>query len=65
MAKAMVFSIGGQELCALPVRIELPGYHLEEVADSGRLRLVRGEDGQAWISYAGGEAFEGKVTRGS
>jgi hypothetical protein len=60
----MVFSIGARELCALPVRIELPGYHLEEVVDSGRHRLIKGEDGQAWISYASGEAFEGEVRRG-
>jgi hypothetical protein len=57
----VIFSLGGQVLCSIPVRIELPGYKLECVPGTARHQLVRGTDGQAWATFAEGETFDGEV----
>ncbi len=41
-----------QSLCEIPVLIELYGYQLEEIPNSKNYRLLQGDTGTAWISYA-------------
>ncbi len=59
----LAFAILGWPLGHIPVAIELANYSLEEVANSSRMRLTKGETGQAWISYAESHTSEFSVTR--
>jgi len=59
----ILFTVGGKPLCSLPVRFELPGYELVPMPDSGRHRITKGPNAEAWATYAEGEVFDGEMSR--
>ncbi len=50
----IVLKVASQDLCRLPVRIELPGYELQRDVGSDRARLVKGPNAEAWATYSEG-----------
>lgn len=54
MTTTIFLKIASQDLCSLPVRIELPGYELERDVGSDRARLVKGPNAEAWATYSEG-----------
>lgn len=59
----MSFAICGRTLGDIPVGIELPGFGIEKIPDSSKYRLLKGNEGQAWISYSEHDVINGKVRR--
>lgn len=63
MTTTLSLALGGQPLANIPVAIGLPGFVVEERSSPTKLRLSKGEHGQAWISYAEHDIVDGAVKR--
>ncbi|CAM0998602.1 hypothetical protein EJMOOK_08045 [Rhodanobacter sp. Root179] len=55
--------IFGQPLGEIPVGIDLSDFLIEKLPNSTRVRLSKGETGQAWISYAEHDNEENRLVR--
>ncbi|WP_369975494.1 hypothetical protein [Xanthomonas bundabergensis] len=44
--------VAGKVIGDIPVEIRMPGYVMETIPGSEKVRIVKGESGQAWLSYA-------------
>ena len=49
MTSTLVFEINGERLGTIPVAVEFPGFILEEIPETGMLRVRKGAEGQAWM----------------
>lgn len=49
MTSTLAFEIDGQALGNIPVGLTFPGFTIERVSGSSKLRAVCGEEGRAWV----------------
>ncbi len=55
--------VAGKALGQFPVEIHMTGYAFESTADPEKLRIVKGSNGQAWVSYKKHDAVGDHIVR--
>jgi hypothetical protein len=59
------FAVGGNQVGNIPIMIELPEYVMEEIPDTRKVRIAKGEHGRAWMTYSDHDDVSSRFARKS